>query len=67
MYGGQPYVREVGHVGEAAGVATSAGVTEGHDVPLDVPTVVVHWLRHGGHNVTVNLEVFRKRALEGDK
>jgi len=38
MYGDQPYAREVGHVGEAAGVTTSAGFMEGHDVPPDVLT-----------------------------
>jgi hypothetical protein len=36
MYGDRPYAREVGHVGEAAGVAPSAGIMEGHDVPTDV-------------------------------
>jgi len=41
MYGDQPYSREVRHVGEAAGVATPAGVTEGHDVPSDVLIGVV--------------------------
>jgi TPR repeat protein len=45
MYGNQPYAREVGHVGEAAGSATSAEVIEGHDVLPDVLTGVVHWLR----------------------
>jgi hypothetical protein len=30
--------RKVGHVGEAAGVQTSAEVMEGHDVPPDVLT-----------------------------
>ena len=49
MYGGHPYAREVGHVGEAPGVATSARVMERHDVPPDVMTGVVHWLRKGGH------------------
>ena len=42
-----PYAREVGHVEEAAGVATSAGVMEGHDVPPDVLTGVVHCGRGG--------------------
>ena len=46
---------------EAAGVATSAGVMEGHDVPADVLASVVHWLRKGGHNV----DAFRRMALEG--
>jgi len=41
MYGDRPYAREVGHVEEAAGVATSAGVMEGHDVPSDVLTSVL--------------------------
>jgi len=41
MYADYPYAREVGHVGEVAGVATSAGVTEGHDVPPDVLIGVV--------------------------
>jgi len=36
MYLDFPYAREAGHVGQAAGVATSAGVMEGHDVPPDV-------------------------------
>jgi TPR repeat protein len=41
MYADLPYAREVGHVGEAAGAATPAGVMEGHDVPPDVLTGVV--------------------------
>jgi len=48
MYLDLPYAREVGHVGRAAGDANSAGVTEGDDVPPDVLTGVVHWLRKGG-------------------
>jgi len=54
MYGDEPYAREVGHVGEADVVATSAGSTEGHDVPSDVMTGVSHWLRKGGHDTVVN-------------
>ena len=65
MYGDQPYARDVGHVVEAAGVATSAGVTEGHDVPPDVLTSVVHWLRKGGHDPIAQLDVCRRAALEG--
>ena len=65
MYGDHPYAREVGHVVEAAGVATSAGVTEGHDVPPDVMTGVVHWLRKGGHDIVVKLQALREVALEG--
>ena len=66
MYADEPYAREVGHVGEAAGVASSAGVMEGHDVPLDVLTGVLHWLRKGGHNTVDNLDWFRRQSLEGD-
>jgi len=50
MYEDRPYAREVGHVGEAAEVTTPVGVMEGHDVPPDVLTSVVHWLRKGGYN-----------------
>jgi hypothetical protein len=66
MYGDHPYAREIGHVGEAARVATLAGLMEGHDVPLDVLTGVVHWLRKGGHDAAW-LEGFRKKSLEGAK
>jgi TPR repeat protein len=65
MYGDDPYAREVGHVVEAAGVVTSAGVTEGHDVPQDVMTNVLHWLRMGGMNPFEWLPVLRTHALEG--
>ena len=64
MYGDRPYAREVGRVGEAAGVATSAGGMEGHDVPPDVLIGVVHWLRKGGHPVDT-LDTLRSMALEG--
>jgi TPR repeat protein len=67
MYGERPYAREVGHVVEAAGVATSAGVMEGHDVPPDVLTGVVHWMRKGGHNPVDMLDVLRRMTLEGAK
>ena len=65
MYLGIPYAREVGLVAEAAGAATSAGVTEGHVVPPDVLTSVVHWSRKGGHNPVPVLDALRRRALEG--
>jgi len=65
MYLDKPHAREVGHVGEAAGGAMPAGLMEGHDVPLDVLTGVVHWLRKGGHNPAVKLDVLRTVALEG--
>ena len=65
MYWDYPSAREVGHVVEAAGVATSAGVMEGHDVPSDVLTGVVHWLRKGGHDVVAKLAEFRREILEG--
>jgi len=64
MYLDQPYAREVGHVGEAAGVDTSAGVMGGHDVPPDVLNGAVHWLRKGEHTVDM-LAALRSMALEG--
>jgi TPR repeat protein len=67
MYSDQPYAREVGHVGRADGVATSAGVMEGHDVPPAVLTGVVHWLRKGGHDPVHKLDEYRRLALEGAK
>jgi len=69
IYMDLPYAREVGHVGEAAGVAASAGVIEGHDVPSDVLTSVVYWLRKGcdtgQRNPLDYLNKFRREALEG--
>ena len=59
MYGDLPYAREIGHVGEAA------GVVEGHDVPPFVLAGVLHWLRLGGHNPVDKLDGFRKVKLEG--
>jgi len=67
MYMDLPYARQVGHVGEAARVATPAGVTEGHDVPPDVLTSVVHWLRKGGYNLVGTLDGLRRQALEGSR
>ena len=67
MYGDLPYAREVGHMGEAAGDATSAGVTEGHDVPPDVLTGVVHWLRKESYDPVPYLKVLRRTALEGGR
>ena len=52
-------------MGEAAGVATSAGVMEWHDVPPDVLTSVVHWLRKGGHDIDYKLDIFRGVQQEG--
>jgi len=63
----RPYAREVGLVEEAAGVATSAGVMEGHDVPPDVMTGVLHWLRMGGDDPADALDTYRIVALEGYK
>jgi len=69
MHLDRPYAREVGHVVEAAGVATSAELMEGHDVPPDVFTDVLHWLRKGcatgEYDVSDKLEMFRIGALEG--
>jgi len=65
MYLDMPYARDVGHVVEAAGVASSAGIMEGHDVPSDVLSGVVHWLRKGGHDPVQKLDVYRRAALKG--
>jgi TPR repeat protein len=67
MYGDHPYAREVGLVVEAAEVASSADVMEGHDVPTDVMHGVLHWLRKGRHDLVANLDVLRSMALEGAK
>ena len=67
MYADLPHAREVGHVREAAGAVTSAGVMEGHDVPRDVLTGVVHWLQKGGHNPIDELAKFRRDALVGSR
>jgi TPR repeat protein len=73
MYADSPYAREIGHLGEADGVATSAEVMEGHDVPPDVLAVVVHWLRKGTKQQDIQkgtddaLCEFRIRAREGVK
>ena len=65
MYREDPYARGVEHVGEAAGVATSVVVMEGYDVPPDVLTSVVHWLRKGEHNIADHFIDLRREALEG--
>jgi len=66
MYADKPYAREVGHVGEPARDATSVGDMEGHDVPPDVLTEVVHWLLKGKCDPVEALDGMRRRALEGD-
>ena len=50
---------------EAVGIATSAGVMEGHDVPPDVLTSAAHWLRMGGLDIVSSLDMLRRDALEG--
>jgi len=66
IYVDSPNAREVGHVVEAAGVATSIGDLEVlHDVPPDVLADVVHWLRKGDHDPIGKLEDLRRGALEG--
>ena len=65
MYMDLPYAREIGNVEETVGVATSAHVTEGHDVPREVLTSVVHWLRKGGHDPIGIINELRRRALDG--
>ena len=66
MYADHPYAREVGRVGDAAaGVASSAGGMEGHNVPPEVLIGVVQWLRKGGHNPVEMLSELRLMALVG--
>jgi len=71
MYIDQPYAREVGHVGEDAVLATPAEAMEGHDVPPDVFTSVIHWLLKGcatgQADPNVSLDTLRRVALEGGK
>ena len=71
MYTDLPYAGEVGHVEEAAGAATSAGVTESHDVPPAVLAGVLHWERKGcvtgQHDPFHVLGDFRREALVGGK
>jgi hypothetical protein len=68
MNGDLPYAREIGLVEEeeAAGT-TSAGYVEGHDVPPDVLTSVLHWFRQAQHNPVEGLADLRKMALEGGR
>ena len=67
MYADNPYAREAGHVVEAARVAALAGVMEGHDVPPNVLTSVLHWVRKGRHvmDPAESLDTLRRIALEG--
>jgi hypothetical protein len=70
MYADIPHAREVGHVEvEATGVAMSAADVEGHDVPPEVLTSVVYWLRKGcvtgGPTPLDYLEEIRRAVVEG--
>jgi len=80
MYADDPYAREAGHVKEQVkeltGVAASAGAMEGHDVPPEVFTCVLYWMRkgamkgHDGGQYTPSeelhqLEAMRRLALSG--
>mmetsp|Transcript_36988 Transcript_36988/g.91397 ORF Transcript_36988/g.91397 Transcript_36988/m.91397 type:complete len:264 (+) Transcript_36988:337-1128(+) len=69
MYEDRPYAREIGHVEASAGAAPATpsvgGLVEGHDVPPEVLTGVVHWLRKGGHNPPAELNMFRWKAQAG--
>jgi TPR repeat protein len=67
MYVDSPHAREMGLIVEAPRIAAPAGVTEGHDVPQDVLTSVMHWLQRGLHNPNASLNMLRKYALEGGK
>ena len=57
----------MGILGKSVGVATLAGVAEGHDVPPDVLTGTIHWLWKGGSDLMDKLDVYRRTALEGAK
>jgi hypothetical protein len=73
MYVDHAYAREVGHVGEAAreaaGLASSAGDMEGHDMPQAVLTSIIHWMQKeegfGPAHLTPCLDQLRKQGLEG--
>jgi hypothetical protein len=49
------------------GVATSAGIKEEHDIPLDVLTSVTYWLVKGGYPPMDVLNELRGTALKGGK
>jgi len=70
MYADIPHAREAGLVGEAAGAVTSAGAMEGHCVPPDVLTDVLHWLLQASMTEPLlrpfaELDRLRTMALEG--
>jgi len=65
MYADLPYAREVGHVGEAAGVAASVGVVEGHDVPPDVLTSVVLGCGRGDISQSTRLTSYADKRWRG--
>jgi hypothetical protein len=67
LYQDQPYAREVGHVESAAGVHTTAGGIDGHDIPPNVRTGVVFWLRKGRRDLPEYLDTFRRIALNGSQ
>jgi len=71
MYMDQPYAREVGHVGEAAGAASLSWVMEGHDVSPDVMIGVLHWVRKGcatgQHDPLHKLDEMKSLTLEGGR
>ena len=70
LYHGYPHARDIGHVEEAAGAATSDGITGVHDVPTDVLADVLFWLRKGAvpsTHLDHCLNKLRHTALEGGK
>jgi hypothetical protein len=62
MYGDIPYAREVGHVVE---VAAAARVVEAHDVPPEVMTSVVHWLKRWRGDSVAALDELREVMKNG--
>ena len=65
MYIDFPHAREVGRVVDADRVAPPAGVNmEGHDVPPDVLSGVVHWLRKVGRcRLTISKPELKARLV----
>jgi len=72
VYEDRPYAREVGHVEDTTELeraVSTAGVMEGHNIPPDVLTSVVHWFHKGCvtglYDFSDHLEACRRLALQG--
>ena len=49
---------------QLAGLARQLG-SEGHDVPPDVMSGVIHWLHRGQHDLVAGLDRCRREAIVG--